>query len=113
MFNQKHNEALLASIREGKAMTQREKLSLIIGLSIPSILAQVSNVLMFYIDASMVGALGAEASAAIGLVEAATWLFGGICSAASLGFSVQVAHFIGANDFVKARQVLRHGLAAT
>lgn len=113
MFNQKHNEALLASIREGKAMTQREKLNLIIGLSIPSILAQVSNVLMFYIDASMVGALGAEASAAIGLVEAATWLFGGICSAASLGFSVQVAHFIGANDFVKARQVLRHGLAAT
>lgn len=113
MFNQKHNEALLASIREGKAMTQREKLSLIIGLSIPSILAQVSNVLMFYIDASMVGALGAEASAAIGLVEAATWLFGGICSAASLGFSVQVAHFIGANDFVKARQVLRHGLVAT
>ena len=113
MFNQKHNEALLASIREGKAMTQREKLSLIIGLSIPSILAQVSNVLMFYIDASMVGALGAEASASIGLVEAATWLFGGICSAASLGFSVQVAHFIGANDFVKARQVLRHGLAAT
>ncbi len=113
MFNQKRNDALLASIREGKAMTQKEKLNLIVGLSIPSILAQVSNVLMFYIDASMVGKLGAEASASIGLVEAATWLFGGICSAASIGFSVQVAHFIGANDFVKARQVLRHGLVAT
>jgi len=36
-------------------MTQQEKLSLIIGLSIPSILAQVTNVLMFYIDAAMVG----------------------------------------------------------
>lgn len=113
MFNQKRNDALLTSIREGKAMTQKEKLNLIVGLSIPSILAQVSNVLMFYIDASMVGKLGAEASASIGLVEAATWLFGGICSAASIGFSVQVAHFIGANDFVKARQVLRHSLVAT
>ena len=30
---------------------------------------------MFYIDASMVGSLGAEASASIGLVEPATWLF--------------------------------------
>lgn len=113
MFNQKRNDALLTSIREGKAMTQKEKLNLIVGLSIPSILAQVSNVLMFYIDASMMGKLGAEASASIGLVEAATWLFGGICSAASIGFSVQVAHFIGANDFVKARQVLRHSLVAT
>ncbi len=26
-----------------------------------------------------------------------------------MGFSVQVAHFIGANDFVKARAVMRHG----
>ena len=29
---------------------------------------------------------------------------------AATGFSVQVAHFIGANDFVKARQVFRHAL---
>ena len=50
MFNKKNNDLLLASIREGKTMTQQEKLSLIIGLSIPSILAQVTNVLMFYID---------------------------------------------------------------
>ena len=113
MFDKKNNDLLLASIREGKTMTQQEKLSLIIGLSIPSILAQVTNVLMFYIDAAMVGKLGAEASASIGLVESATWLFGGLCSAMSLGFSVQVAHFIGANDFVKARQVMRHGLIAT
>ena len=30
-----------------------------------------------------------------------------------MGFSVQVAHFIGANDFVKARQVVRHALIVT
>jgi putative MATE family efflux protein len=61
----------------------------------------------------MVGQLGARASAAIGLVESSTWLFGSITSAASMGFSVQVAHFIGAKDFIKARQVFRHALIAT
>ncbi len=50
-------------------MTQSEKLWLIISLSIPSILAQISATVMFFIDASMVGHLGAKASAAIGLVE--------------------------------------------
>lgn len=91
-------------------MTCGEKLNLIVGLSIPSILAQITNVMMFFIDASMVGHLGAEASAAIGLVESTTWLMGSVMGAAAMGFSVQVAHFIGANDFVKARQVFRHSL---
>ena len=66
--------------------------------------------MMFFIDASMVGHLGAEASASIGLIESTTWLIGSLLSAAATGFSVQVAHFIGANDFVKARQVFRHAL---
>lgn len=68
---------------------------------------------MFFIDASMVGHIGAEASASIGLVETTTWLLGSITNAASLGFSVQAAHFIGSGDFGKARQVFRHGLVCT
>lgn len=90
-------------------MSKNEKFNLIIQLSIPSILAQVTTVLMFYIDAGMVGSLGAEPSAAIGLVEPATWLIFSLVSAVTMGFSVQVAHFIGANDFPKARAVMRHG----
>lgn len=110
MLNNKKSDALLANIRGGKPMTRGEKLSLIVSLSIPSMLAQFTSVLMFFIDASMVGHLGAEASASIGLVETTTWLMGSVMSAMSAGFSVQVAHFIGANDFVHARQVLRHGI---
>lgn len=101
---------LLAYIREGREMTQAEKLRLIISLSIPSILAQISATIMFFIDASMVGHLGAKASAAIGLVETSTWLMGGLGSAANMGFSVQVAHAIGANDFERARRILRQSL---
>lgn len=110
MLGNKKSEALLANIRNGLPMSQNEKLKLIVSLSIPSILAQITTVMMFFIDASMVGHLGAKASASIGLVESTTWLMGSVMSAASMGFSVQVSHFIGANDFFKARQVFRHGL---
>ena len=106
----KNSEVLLSYIREGRTMTQRERLWLIIQLSIPSILAQISATVMFFIDASMVGHLGAKASAAIGLVETTGWLMGGLASAANLGFAVQAAHFIGANDFEAARRVLRQSM---
>ena len=104
---------LLAYIREGRTMTRQEQLRLIVSLSIPSILAQISATVMFFIDASMVGHLGARASAAIGLVETTTWLMGGLGMAVNMGFSVQVAHFIGANDFEAARRVLRQALVCS
>lgn len=110
MFSSKKSDILLAKIRNGAQLTGREKLELIVELSIPSMLAQITTVMMFFIDAAMVGHLGAAASASIGLVETTTWLMGSILSAVSLGFSVQVAHFIGANDFTRARQVFRHAL---
>lgn len=110
MFSKANTDLLLSKIRDGIAMTGGEKLNLIALLSIPSVLAQVTNVMMFFIDQAMVGSLGAEAPAAIGLVESTIWLFGGLAGAISMGFSVQTAHFIGANDFVQARQVVRHAL---
>lgn len=106
----KKSDLLLAKIRNKEEMTQGEKLRLIFELSVPSMLAQITTVMMFFIDAAMVGHLGAAASASIGLTETTTWLMGSILSAVSIGFSVQVAHFIGANDFIRARQVFRHAL---
>jgi len=111
MFGSKDNsKELLASIREGREMTRAEELRLIVSLSIPSILAQISATVMFFIDASMVGHLGARASAAIGLVETTGWLIGGLSMAVNMGFSVQVAHAIGANDMERARRILRQSL---
>ena len=81
-------------------------------LSLPAILTQITTIAMQYIDSAMVGRLGANASAAIGLVASSTWLFNGVCYAVSAGFSVQVAHRIGAADARGARNVVRHGLLA-
>lgn len=87
----------------------RAQLSRVWKLSIPAILTQITTIAMQYIDSAMVGNLGANASAAIGLVSTSTWLMGGIGAAVSAGFSVQVAQYIGANESHNARRVIKHG----
>lgn len=103
---------LLAKIRGGQSMTTREQILLAAQLSLPAMLAQLSSIVMQYIDAAMVGRLGADEAASVGLVATSLWLFGGICSAVATGFSVQVAHHIGANQMAQARGVLRQALVA-
>ena len=70
-------------------------------------MAQLAVTAMEYIDAAMVGHLGANAAASIGLVTTTTWLFMGLCSAASIGFAVQVAHLLGARKVSEARSITR------
>lgn len=102
-----NKDVLLAQIRDGIHMSGHDQLKLVAMLSVPSMLAQLMHIIMQYIDASMVGSLGAKASASIGLVSTTIWLFGSLCSSASVGFYVQVAHRIGAGEWTEARQVLR------
>lgn len=103
-------DGLLAMIRDGKPMSLRQQLRLTAVLSFPAIVAQLSTIVMQYIDAAMVGSLGAESSASIGLMASSTWLFWGLCSAAATGFSVQVANRIGANDKKSAQAVLKQSI---
>ena len=104
---------MIELIRTGQPLSFRQRLWLTVQLSWPAIMAQLSSILMQYIDAAMVGRLGADDSAAVGLVSTSLWLFWGLCSAAIVGFSVQVAHRIGANDPAGARGVLRQGITAS
>lgn len=103
-------QRLIDNIKTGGNMTLRQQVKLTIALSTPAILAQLSSIIMQYIDASMVGSLGAHESAAIGLVSSSAWLLGGLMSAAAMGFTVQAAHHIGANDIANAKSVLRQSL---
>ena len=79
-------------------------------LSLPAILTQITTIAMQYIDSAMVGALGANASASIGLVASTTWLFNGIPYAVAAGFSVQVAHSVGAKNSKHTKNIVKHGL---
>ena len=105
-------DILLGKIRNGQPLLLGQQVRLTLLLCGPAILAQLASVLLQFIDASMVGSLGANPAASIGLVSTTTWIFMGFAMAASQGFSVQVAHLIGSNDFEGARKVLRQGLTS-
>ena len=96
--------------QSGGSLSTGRQLRFVWALSIPAILAQISSIIMQYIDAAMVGRLGANASAAIGVVSTSMWLIYGLGSAASAGFSVQVAQKVGAGEIAQAQQVVREGV---
>ena len=54
MEKEKKNKQLIAYIREGKEFTVKQKILLVLYLSVPTILAQISSIIMQYIDAAMV-----------------------------------------------------------
>ncbi|ORU00678.1 Na+-driven multidrug efflux pump [Anaerovibrio sp. JC8] len=97
-------------IRNEEQLHWRQMLKCVWSLSIPAMLSQITYIVMEYIDAAMVGSLGAAASAAIGLVAPVMWFVYGIGMAAVQGFSVQVAQFIGAKKLQYSRDTFRQGL---
>ena len=97
-------------MKQNRYQSLKPQLQEVWRLSLPAILTQITTIAMQYIDSAMVGRLGANASAAIGLVASSTWLMNGVCYALAAGFSVQVAHRIGAGNEKEARNVVRHGL---
>lgn len=106
MSTQEENLQLI----RGEALPFGQQVRLVIRLSIPAILAEISSIVMQYIDAAMVGSLGKDATASIGLVTSTTWFVGGLCISAAMGFSVQAAQYIGAKEEAAARDVLRQSL---
>lgn len=113
IFRLDRTEALLGRLRGGGSLGLGDQVRLTALLALPSMLAMVSHIMMEYIDAAMVGSLGADASASVGMVSTSAWMVWGLCSSAAAGFSVQVAHLVGARDERGARGVVRQGIVAT
>lgn len=110
MASQSGKDILLRLIREGQPMSFRQQLLLTFQLSLPAILANASAMVMQLIDAAMVGRLGANDSASVGLMGSTSWLFEGVLSAFAAGYAVQVAHLLGAKRNKDARQVVRQAI---
>ena len=68
------NFDLYKLLSKNPTLSTAQKLRFVWKLSVPGIIAQISSVAMQYIDAAMVGGLGAAASASIGLVASSTWV---------------------------------------
>ena len=104
---------LLEQLRCGAPLSKKQQMQLITQLSWPAIMGQLSVIVMQYIDAAMVGRLGSDESAAIGLVTTTTWLFMELLKSANIGFSILVAQSVGARDNAKARNIMHQGFVVT
>ena len=103
-------EQLSAKMRQGEQVPLRQTAQIVLTLSIPSILQQIVVTAMEYIDAAMVGHIGASATASIGIVSSSTWLLHGMLTGLYMSFSIQVAQYLGADRQEDARGVLRQSM---
>lgn len=79
-------------------------------LGSPTIVEQLLQTMVSYVDTAMVGQLGAQASAAVGVTTTVNWLLNGMIFAASLGLLSYIARFTGAGDQDSAREVSAQGI---
>ena len=70
----------------------------ILTLAWPTMLEQLMQTAVQYIDTAMVGALGTQATAAVGATTTVNWLIGSTISALGVGFLSFIARAYGAND---------------
>ena len=103
-------EQLSARMRQGETIPSRQTAQVALALSIPSILEQLVVTAMGYIDAAMVGHIGAEATASIGIVSSSTWLLHGVLVGLYTALSIQIAQYLGADRQDDARSVLRQAM---
>lgn len=95
------------------SLDTRRRLPVLWHLAWPAIIEQIMSMLVSFVDTGMVGVLGANATAAVSINASSIWLVNGILSGIGVGYSVQVANAIGAQDHAKARAVIRQGILAT
>jgi len=79
-----------------------EMVPTIIALAWPTMLEELMQTAVQYIDTAMVGSLGTHATAAVGSTSTVNWLIGSTISAVGVGFLSYVSRACGAGDVKKA-----------
>ncbi len=79
-------------------------MGVIMALAWPTMLEQLMQTAVQYIDTAMVGSLGTQATAAVGATSTVSWLVGSTVSAFGVGFLSYIAKACGAQDREAARR---------
>lgn len=87
--------------------------AIIMSLAWPTIVEQVMQTAVQYIDTAMVGSLGTQATAAVGSTGTIGWLVMGSLSALGVGFLAMIARACGAGDVMRARRVVSQAVLVT
>jgi MATE family multidrug resistance protein len=95
--------------QDGGRTTGRELVALV-RLAGPVVAAEIGWVMMWLVDSMLVGRLGAEALAAVGLGGHIYFAVGIVGLGMLLGLDYVVAHAFGAGDLGRAHRALVHGM---
>lgn len=85
----------------------------ILTLAWPTMLEQLMQTTVQYIDTAMVGSLGTQATAAVGATTTVNWLIGSSISALGVGFLSFIAQAYGANDKKAASRAVSQAVLVT
>lgn len=96
-----------------KSGFDRTMLRAVFTLAWPTMLEQLTQTAVQYIDTAMVGSLGTEATAAVGATGTVNWLLGSIVSAVGTGFLAFIARQFGAGRPDRARQACAQACTVT
>ena len=88
-------------------------LSTIFTLAWPTMLEQLMQTAVQYIDTAMVGTLGTRATAAVGATGTVNWLVGATVSSIGVGFLALISQSIGAGDGRTARRAAAQSVVVT
>ena len=84
--------------QEVRPFINKEMIWLILGLAWPTMLEQLMQTAVQYIDTAMVGSLGTQATAAVGATTTINWLISSSIAALSIGFLAYIAKACGAGQ---------------
>ena len=84
--------------------TTLQMLPIIVALAWPTMLEQLMQTAVQYIDTAMVGTLGTQATAAVGATSTVNWLINSTISAISIGFLSYISQALGAAKTDQAKK---------
>jgi len=90
----------------GKQSENKAMVGIIWALAWPTMLEQLMQTAVQYVDTAMVGVLGTQATAAVGATTTVNWLINSSISALSIGFLAFIAKTIGAKEQEKAKRAV-------
>lgn len=88
-------------------------IAVILSLAWPTMLEQLMQTAVQYIDTAMVGSLGTQATAAVGATTTVNWLLSSSISALSIGFLAFIAKSCGAKDSESASKAVAQAVVVT
>ena len=94
------------------SQSARSLLPVILALAWPTMLEQIMQTAVQYIDTAMVGSLGTPATAAVGSTTTVNWLIGSTIMAVGVGFLSYISQANGAGDRDRARRAAAQSVLA-